>query len=560
MPKKRFNKQVNSPLTPLQKNDMVEGEVTSQGNTGEGILRVDNYPIFIPGSLPGEIIRSKVLKANRSHAFGRLQEILTSSDQRQEPPCPYYGQCGGCNMQHQAYQAQLDFKTKRVKDCFERIAGIKNPPVEETVGMADPWHYRNKVQLPIAGETGDPSLGFYRGRSHQIVDIESCLIQSKRSDDLMGLVRTWLKHFQIPVVATDEDVAPGKVRHLLIREGRNSNQWMVVLVATSPSVPHLDELKQSLLEAFQDLTSLVLNINDQVTNRVLGRQNINLYGDGYIVDSIGEIQYRISPHSFYQVNPEQTKVIYDKVLELADFKGDETVLDLYCGAGSIALYVAQQVKEVIGVEVVPQAIEDANFNKELNQIQNASFHLGKSEDMIQDLMKQAKQPDFIIVDPPRKGCEPSLLEAIGNSTIKNMIYVSCDPATLARDVGILANYGFSPQIIQPVDNFPQTHHVETVALLSKLDVDKHISVKIELDELDLTSAESKATYEQIKEYILNKFGLKVSALYIAQIKKKCGIELRENYNKSKKEKQVIPQCTPEKEDAIMDALMHFKMI
>ncbi len=452
---------------PVEKNDVLETRVAGQGNSGEGILRIEEFPLFIPGVLTGELIRAKVTKVNAGHGFARLEEMLEPSPERQTPPCPYYGRCGGCNLQHQTYAGQLRFKTDRVRDCFIRIGGFENPEVLPAIGMDNPWRYRNKVQMPIGISEGDVKVGFYRGRSHEIIDINECLIQNEASDLVADCVRNWIKTYDIPILEKEEVINPGVVRHLLIREGRYTNEIMVVLVATSTDILYLDELQESLQTKVPNLTGLILNINNAVTNRVLGGTNLTVWGRDYIIDTIGELKYRISPHSFFQVNPEQTKVMYDTILKLAEFTGNEIILDLYCGAGSIALYMAEHVGHVTGVEIVPEAIADANYNMALNQISNANFILGKSEEVIEQLMVRGSKPDVVIVDPPRKGCDESLLTAIGESGIPKLIYMSCDSATLARDAAILKNYGFEPQTIQPVDNFPQTHHVEVCCLFCR---------------------------------------------------------------------------------------------
>ncbi len=445
---------------PVMKNDIIETRVQGQGNSGEGVLKVEDFPLFMPGGLPGEQVRARVVRVNPSHGFARLEEILKPSPERVEPPCPYYGRCGGCDLQHQSYQGQLRFKTERVKDCFLRIGGFPEIEVEPAIGMATPWRYRNKVQMPIGEEEGEIRVGFYRGRSHEIIDIRECLIQNQSADQVAETVRTWLKQWAIPVSQGDEDILPGRVRHLLIREGRFTKEIMVVVVATSSDIPHLEHLTEALTRQVPGFSGLILNINSHRTNRVLGEENHTISGKDHIIDTIGDVRYRISPHSFFQVNPEQTKVMYDKVLEFAGLKGTERVLDLYCGAGSIALYIARAAGRVTGVEIVPEAIADANVNQAMNSISNVDFILGRAEDVIDELMREEEEVDLVIVDPPRKGCDASLLTAIGQSRIPKMIYVSCDPATLARDAGILKDWGFQPKIIQ-------THHIETVVLLTR---------------------------------------------------------------------------------------------
>lgn len=449
-------------LPPIERNDVIEARVVGQGMSGEGIIRAEGFPLFLPWGLPGELVRAKVVKVSKNHGFARLEEILEPSKDRQMPPCPYFGRCGGCDIQHQTYESQLHFKTDRVRDCFTRIGGFKDIDVLPAIGMEHPWSYRNKVQMPIGRENGEIRVGFYKGRSHEIIDIRQCLIQNEAGDLIAQGVREWLETYRIPVLEREDEIKPGAVRHLLIREGRYTGEVMAVLVATSGAIEHLEELKEGLIERVPQLTGLILNINGEVTNRVLGSENQTIWGQDTIIDTIGAIRYRISPHSFFQVNPEQTRRMYEKVIELAELQGTEHVLDLYCGAGSIALYIAGKAGFVTGVEIVPEAVKDADHNKVFNGIQNAEFILGRSEDQISQLMLADKKPDLVIVDPPRKGCDESLLQAIGESNIARMVYVSCDPATLARDAKILHKFGFEPKIIQPFDNFPQTKHCEVL--------------------------------------------------------------------------------------------------
>ncbi len=350
------------------------------------------------------------------------------------------------------------------------------------------------------------------------------------------------------------------IRHLVTKIGFTTKEVMVVLVANGNKLPYLKELASVLKENIPGFKTLVVNVNQKDTNAILGKENIVIYGDGKINDYIGDLVFEISPLSFFQVNPVQTKVLYDKALEYADLNETDTVFDIYCGIGTISLFLAQKAKKVYGIEIIDDAIKDAKINAKLNNMHNAEFYVGKAEEIVPKMYREGKTANVVVVDPPRKGCDEKVLETIVSMSPERIVYVSCNPSTLARDLDYLNVHGFKCVEAQPVDMFPHSTHVETVALLSKLNVDKHIDVEIKLDELDLTSAESKATYAQIKEYVLEKFGLKVSTLYIAQTKKKCGIEMREHYNKSKKDNQAILQCTPEKEEAIMDALRHFKMI
>ena len=424
--------------------------------------------------------------------------------------------------------------------------------------MENPFRYRNKAQFPIQRESGKLKIGFYKKKSHDVIDMDKCVIQHEVNDKIIEILRNFIEKNNISVY--DENANKGLLRHIVTKIGFTTKEVMVVLVATKSEIPHIEEFLEELKENIEGFKTLVVNVNDKKTNVILGRKNKNIYGNGRIIDNIGDLKFEISPLSFFQVNPVQTEVLYNKALEYANIGEEDTVFDIYCGIGTISLFLAQKAKKVYGVEVVEDAIKDARNNAELNNISNVEFYVGKAEEEVPKLYNQGKKANIVVVDPPRKGCDEKVLETIVDMQADRIVYVSCNPSTLARDLKYLDEKGYKCIKAQPVDMFPHSVHVETVALLSKLDVDKHIDVEIKLDELDLTSAESKATYAQIKEYVLEKFGLKVSTLYIAQIKKKCGIEMREHYNKSKKDNQAIPQCTPEKEEAIMDALRHFKMI
>lgn len=451
----------------ILKNDIVEGIIEKQGNSGEGVLRIENYPVFLEYGLPGEKVRAKVLRANKTHGFGKIISFETESDERTEPECPYFYDCGGCSLQHQNYEGQLEFKRQRVKDCMERIGGMKDPDIRKTLGMEKPVRYRNKAQVQLGlDKDGRAIAGFYARRSHRIINIDSCLIQNEDSDRVTEIVRNWINEYSIPVFNEEGENQKGSVRSVLIRKGFKTQELMVTLTATDRSVRNTDDLIKSLKE-MENLKSVILNINPDKTNTLLGKENITLYGQDRISDYIGDVKFSISPNSFFQVNPIQTEVIYDEVSKLADLKGTETVFDLYCGAGTISLYLAGKAGRVFGVEIVPQAIADARVNAEVNGIGNAEFIEGRSEDKIYELLDNGIKPDLIVVDPPRKGCDESLLKAIADSGTERLIYVSCDPATLARDIKALSASGFKPQIIQPVDNFPQTFHIETIVLMSK---------------------------------------------------------------------------------------------
>ena len=556
----------------FEKNEILELQIEAIGSEGEGIAHVNGYTLFIKDTVPGDRIEAKVVKSGKSFGYARCERIIEPSPDRIEPVCPISKRCGGCQFQHLSYEAELRFKQEKVFNCIKRIGGFKDEeiPMLPIIGCEEIMHYRNKAQFPVGvDKNGETVTGFYAKRSHEIVDTTKCYIQVEENELILETLKAFMKKYKIP--AYEEKINPktrkpekakGLVRHIMTRKGFATGEIGICVVINGNTLPNAAEFIDMMLKAFEGrsdvkIASICVNINKKITNVIFGDELKCIYGKPYIVDMIEDIKFKISPFSFYQVNPTQTKKLYGKALEFARLTEEEVVWDLYCGIGTISLFLAKKAKEVYGVEIVPAAVENAKENAKLNGIENAYFTVGKAEDEAKKLPK----PDVIVVDPPRKGCDEKLLETIMNYKPSRVVYVSCDPATLARDLKVLCgDGGYKLEEVQAVDQFSRGVHVETVALLSKLDVDKHIDVEIKLDELDLTSAESKASYAQIKEYILEKFDLKVSTLYIAQIKKKCGIVLRENYNKSKKEKQVIPQCTPEKEEAIMDALRHFKMI
>ncbi|HEX0666706.1 TPA: 23S rRNA (uracil(1939)-C(5))-methyltransferase RlmD, partial [Streptococcus pneumoniae] len=391
-----------------------------------------------------------------------------------------------------------------------------------------------------------------------LMPLEDFFIQDPVIDQVVVALRDLLRRFDLKPY--DEKEQSGLIRNLVVRRGHYSEQIMVVLVTTRPKVFRVDQLIEQVIKQFPEIVSVMQNINDQNTNAIFGKEWRTLYGQDYITDQMLGNDFQIAGPAFYQVNTEMAEKLYQTAIDFAELKKDDVIIDAYSGIGTIGLSVAKHVKEVYGVELIPEAVENSKKNAQLNNISNAHYVCDTAENAMKNWLKDGIQPTVILVDPPRKGLTESFIKASAQTGADRIAYISCNVATMARDIKLYQELGYELKKVQPVDLFPQTHHVETVALLSKLDVDKHISVEIELDEMNLTSAERKATYAQIKEYVWNKFELKVSTLYIAQIKKKCGIELREHYNKSKKDKQIIPQCTPEKEEAIMDALRHFKMI
>ncbi|MFS5625639.1 23S rRNA (uracil(1939)-C(5))-methyltransferase RlmD [Streptococcus agalactiae] len=542
----------------LHKNDIIETEISDISHEGMGIAKVDGFVFFVENALPGEIIKMRVLKLRKRIGYGKVEEYLTTSPHRNEGLDYTYLRTGIADLGHLTYEQQLLFKQKQVADNLYKIAHISDVLVEPTLGMTIPLAYRNKAQVPVRRVDGQLETGFFRKNSHTLVSIEDYLIQEKEIDALINFTRDLLRKFDVKPY--DEEQQSGLIRNLVVRRGHYTGQLMLVLVTTRPKIFRIDQMIEKLVSAFPSVVSIMQNINDRNSNVIFGKEFRTLYGSDTIEDQMLGNTYAISAQSFYQVNTEMAEKLYQKAIDFSDLNSEDIVIDAYSGIGTIGLSVAKQVKHVYGVEVVEKAVSDAKENATRNGITNSTYVADSAENAMAKWLKEGIKPTVIMVDPPRKGLTESFVYSAAQTKADKITYISCNSATMARDIKLFEELGYHLVKIQPVDLFPMTHHVETVALLSKLDVDKHIDVEIKLDELDLTSAESKASYAQIKEYILEKFDLKVSTLYIAQIKKKCGIVLRENYNKSKKEKQVIPQCTPEKEEAIMDALRHFKMI
>ena len=541
-----------------RKNDIVTLDIEDCGVDGEGIGKADGFTVFVKDAVIGDRVTAKIMKAKKNYGYGRLMEILKPSPYRVEPKCAFARQCGGCQLQALSYEQQLAFKEKKVRGHLERIGGFTELPMEPIIGMDEPYHYRNKAQFPVGkNKEGRIITGFYAGRTHTIIENRDCALGVSQNKEVLDRVIAHMEAYGIEPY--NEETGKGLVRHILIRYGFFTGEVMVCLVLNGSSIPQKETLIEHLLE-IPGMTSITINVNKKRSNVILGEEIRLLWGKPYITDKIGDISYQISPLSFFQVNPLQTGKLYSKALEYADLHGEETVWDLYCGIGTISLFLAQKAKFVRGVEIIPAAIENANDNARLNSIENVEFFVGKAEEVLPaEYKKNGIYADVIVVDPPRKGCEESLLATMIEMQPKRIVYVSCDSATLARDLKYLCERGYELKKVCPVDQFGGTVHVETCVLLSKIKSTPHIEVEINLDEMDLTKAESKATYEEIKEYVLKNYGMNVTNLYIAQVKRKYGIIERINYNLGEG-KARVPQVTPEKEEAIEDALRHFQMI
>ena len=575
-------------MAQYSKNDIVTVKIEDIGTEGEGIGKLEGFTLFVKDAVMGDVVEARLVKVKKNYAYARLEKVLTPSSLRVEPVCPYHKQCGGCQIQAMSYEAQLQFKENKVKNNLVRIGGFDQlfieSVMEPVVGMEQPWHYRNKAQFPVGTDKdGRIITGFYAGRTHSIIANTDCALGVEENKPILQKVLAYMQDENIS--AYDETTGQGLVRHILIRKGFTSGEIMVCLVINGKSLPKEDRIVSTLRE-IPGMTSIWLNYNTKNTNVIMGTEGRVLWGQSTITDvihrrSIEEINsgkdclrydtkenvpqgitFAISPLSFYQVNPIQTEKLYSLALEYAGLTGKETVWDLYCGIGTISLFMAQRAKAVYGVEIVPQAIEDARKNAERNHIGNATFYVGKAEEVLPRLYEEEHIfADVICVDPPRKGCDEVCLNTIIKMAPKRIVYVSCDSATLARDLKYLCENGYEIRKVRAVDQFGQTVHVETVVLLSKGMVDsRKVKVDFSLEDMDLSEFKGKATYEQIKAYVLEQTGLKVSSLYIAQIKKKCGLDVGENFNLAKSENARQPQCTSEKEDAIMQAFRHFGII
>ncbi|WP_308528158.1 23S rRNA (uracil(1939)-C(5))-methyltransferase RlmD [uncultured Oscillibacter sp.] len=540
-------------MDQLHENQIYTGTVESYSSEGLGIVRLDGAVVFVPGAVRGETIDLRITKVMKTAAAGEIVKIHNPSPDRAAPECPWYGQCGGCDFQHLTYPEELRAKRQRVQDALTRLGGA-DVQVEEILGAKNPHHYRNKSQYPVGA---DGAIGFYRARSHRVVPVKRCLIQPEAADKTAAAVGEWMRRYKIP--AYDETTGKGLVRHIYVRVNQKGESLCCVVI-NGKQAPREPELAAYVCAAVPHTVGVLVNSNTKRGNVILGEKYRTLWGQDFLMDTLCGLAFKLSVPSFYQVNHDQAEVLYGRALAYAGLTGAETVVDLYCGIGTITLCLARQAGRVIGAEIVPAAIRDARENAARNHIENAEFFCGDAAEAAARLEAEGLRPDVITVDPPRKGLAPEVIGSIAAMGPSRVVYVSCDPATLGRDVKRFGELGYRAVRACAVDMFPGTRHVETVVLLSQQKPDDTIEIDLDLDELDATAAETKATYEEIKAYVWDKHHLKVSSLYISQIKRKCGLEVGQNYNLSKSENPKVPKCPPEKEAAIMDALRHFQMI
>ncbi len=604
----------------LEKNMELELVIEDMAVDGAGIGKVDGVAFFVKDAVIGDRVLIKIMKMKKRYGYGRLLEVLEPSSCRIEPRCEYYRQCGGCQIQAMNYVQQLEFKKKKVRDNLERIGGFslrdKITSNEQgilfhpIIGMEEPFFYRNKAQFPIGTDKdGRIVTGFYAARSHQIIPNRKCYLGVEVNEKILNMVISFMEEYHIP--AYNEISGKGLVRHVLVRYGFATKEIMVCLVVNGRKIPHVEKLVERL-KSLTGMTSITLNVNEENTNVILGNEIICLWGQAYITDYIGSIKYQISPLSFYQVNPVQTRKLYETALNYAGLTGTEIVWDLYCGIGTISLFLAQKARHVYGVEVVEDAIADARNNAKCNGIENVTFFVGRAEEVLPEFYEKAMQqldkklltgcceemqengqtvlpeenkgnagersegmlhPDVIVVDPPRKGCDEKCLETILKMKPERVVYVSCDPATLARDLKYLCREEYELRQVQPVDMFPQSVHTETVVMLSHKKPDSVINVKVEFGEgegkvpLDNIAKRAEAykpkervTYKMIKEYIEAKYGFKVYTAYIAEVKRELGLPMYDAPNAVEELKQPRKHPTAEKVEAIKDALKHFEVI
>ena len=670
---------------PLKTGDEIEIEITALSSGGHGIGRYQGFAVFVPFTWMGDHITAQITKVQKNYAEAKLVDILIPSPERVEPPCPAFGNCGACSLMHASYSAQLEAKRRIVQDAFERIGGISGVTVKPTIGMDTPLCYRNKASFPFGNHNGRVVFGCYEKRSHRLIPLDGCLIQNEKSIIAMKTLCKWANDFGIraydptptgsmgngrrrardaSAVSSTNTKKQGILRHGVIRCTEGGT---MVIVVTTGKLPHRDELVERLLSAIPDIKSIIHNVNPNDTNLIMGRETRVVFGSDTVIEDLNSLSFAVSAQSFLQVNPKQTIVLYNAAIDALELNMSDSVIDLYCGIGTISLLMAKRVKKVLGIEAVPAAIEDAKRNAVRNKLNNASFICGSVEDVLPKILRHGsvrhgvsaqmtdngngienrafecgsiktespesegslpacdsseggichgsvrhgvsaqmtdngngienrafecgsikteshesqgslsandsneggtypgtlgagKEFTALVLDPPRVGVDKAAIDAIAASGIGRIAYVSCNPATLARDCKLLCAGGYVINSVQPVDMFPETEHVETVCLLSKLKSTQHIEVELDMDELDLTAAEKKATYDEIKAYVLEHSGLKVSSLYIAQVKQKCGIIERKNCNKPKSEDAKQLQCPPDKEKAITGALKHFGMI
>ena len=540
-------------LMPLNKNDDIELRIDSLGSEGQGVGRYEGMAVFVPFALPNELVKAHIIKVAKNYAVGKLIKVIEPSKVRREPRCSSFTRCGGCNLMHMDYAAQLEYKRGLVENAFARIAKIEGVHVENTIGMDEPYHYRNKAAFPFAMVDGRMCFGFFAPRSHRLIPIDGCFIEQEPLYNVASAVHCWAEENDIQPY--DEETGSGTIRHVVSRITTSGDIMAVIVTKGRPK--KLNKLVDMLKERCEGIKSIILNRNDEDTNVIFGRSYETLWGEDTLTENLCGFEFSVSAASFLQVNPVQTECLYAQVKAFLPEKDGFEAIDVYCGTGTISMILSKRAKHVTGIENIKPAVEDAARNAERNGAGNADFICADAAEALPELIEKGTRPDVIVIDPPRKGCDKAVLNAITGSAVQRVIYVSCDPATLARDVRILVDGGYSIQKVQPIDMFPQTAHVETVVLLSRETNPLTVEVRMEVETGEV---KEHPTYKRIQEYVQEKYGFKVHTAYIAEVKRMVGLDMHKAPNAVEQRKHEYHPCPPEKVEAIKDALRHFGLI
>ena len=540
-------------LMPLNKNDDIELRIDSLGSEGQGVGRYEGMAVFVPFALPNELVKAHIIKVAKNYAVGKLIKVIEPSKVRREPRCSSFTRCGGCNLMHMDYAAQLEYKRGLVENAFARIAKIEGVHVENTIGMDEPYHYRNKAAFPFAMVDGRMCFGFFAPRSHRLIPIDGCFIEQEPLYNVASAVHCWAEENDIQPY--DEETGSGTIRHVVSRITTSGDIMAVIVTKGRPK--KLNKLVDMLKERCEGIKSIILNRNDEDTNVIFGRSYETLWGEDTLTENLCGFEFSVSAASFLQVNPVQTECLYAQVEAFLPEKDGFEAIDVYCGTGTISMILSKRAKHVTGIENIKPAVEDAARNAERNGAGNADFICADAAEALPELIEKGTRPDVIVIDPPRKGCDKAVLNAITGSAVQRVIYVSCDPATLARDVRILVDGGYSIQKVQPIDMFPQTAHVETVVLLSRETNPLTVEVRMEVETGEV---KEHPTYKRIQEYVQEKYGFKVHTAYIAEVKRMVGLDMHKAPNAVEQRKHEYHPCPPEKVEAIKDALRHFGLI
>ena len=540
-------------LMPLNKNDDIELCIDSLGSEGQGVGRYEGMAVFVPFALPNELVKAHIIKVAKNYAVGKLIKVIEPSKVRREPRCSSFTRCGGCNLMHMDYAAQLEYKRGLVENAFARIAKIEGVHVENTIGMDEPYHYRNKAAFPFAMVDGRMCFGFFAPRSHRLIPIDGCFIEQEPLYNVASAVHCWAEENDIQPY--DEETGSGTIRHVVSRITTSGDIMAVIVTKGRPK--KLNKLVDMLKERCEGIKSIILNRNDEDTNVIFGRSYETLWGEDTLTENLCGFEFSVSAASFLQVNPVQTECLYAQVKAFLPEKDGFEAIDVYCGTGTISMILSKRAKHVTGIENIKPAVEDAARNAERNGAGNADFICADAAEALPELIEKGTRPDVIVIDPPRKGCDKAVLNAITGSAVQRVIYVSCDPATLARDVRILVDGGYSIQKVQPIDMFPQTAHVETVVLLSRETNPLTVEVRMEVETGEV---KEHPTYKRIQEYVQEKYGFKVHTAYIAEVKRMVGLDMHKAPNAVEQRKHEYHPCPPEKVEAIKDALRHFGLI